>query len=150
MKRNVMVKIRGTQVEYADDEAVEIIVPGVYETEAEDGRSRLEFEEYSDEDEPTYNIVLFGGDTAEVIRTGAIDMHLSFMKNERAFSGFPTPAGNMVVGIKTLELKIVEDESHVDFRVVYELDLNYEYIAECTLSITADFIAAETAAERKL
>ena len=45
------------------------------------------------------------------------------------------PFGNLLIGIDARSLDIEEEEDAIDIKVEYDLEVNYEHLAECSLTM---------------
>ncbi len=90
-------------------------------------------------DSVTKNTLRFDEGECMMRRTGALNVQMIFDRNSKTVSTYTTPYGNMVLGISTNELTIMEEESGVRLSIGYELDLNYEYFADCSLTVEARY-----------
>jgi len=50
-------------------------------------------------------------------------------------STYGTPFGNLMVGITTNELIILEGEDSLNIKISYMLDVNYSFVSECSVDI---------------
>ena len=71
----------------------------------------------------------------ELTRRGGSQVHMSFFQNEKTLTNYGTPFGNILVGVDTRKIRIEETESQVHVAVDYALELNYEYLADCELTV---------------
>ena len=62
---------------------------------------------------------------------------LSFRKNEKNMTNYATPFGNLVMGIHTHQINLDQQEDKLLVHVDYALDVNYEFLADCKITITA-------------
>ena len=59
----------------------------------------------------------------------------AFTKNEKNMTNYATPFGNLVVGIDTQRIALEMSEQKMGIKVDYALDINYEFLADCKISI---------------
>ena len=50
-------------------------------------------------------------------------------------SWYNTPFGNLLAGIEVKEMQVKEEEDLLEIKVDYELEINYERIADCRIQI---------------
>ena len=60
---------------------------------------------------------------------------MMFEKNKKNMSYYNTPFGNLLVGINATDVKVNETEGNIDIKVDYKLEVNYEHLAECSISM---------------
>ena len=60
---------------------------------------------------------------------------LTFTRNEKNMTNYATPFGNLVIGIDTQRIALEMSEQKMDIKVDYALDINYEFLADCKISI---------------
>lgn len=141
MTKDVLVKISGLQ--FAGEEnsdLVEVITSGSYYKK--NGRHYVLYEEVMEgSTEITKNMIKIGADFMEVTRKGPATTHMVFEKDKKNVSYYYTPFGNLLIGIDAKEIQIEEREQDLNVRVKYGLDINYEYMADC--HITVDVKAKE-------
>ena len=116
MTKDVLIAIRGMQFEGAEDpEAIEVIQKGQYYQR--NGSHYLVYEEpVEGSSDRILNRIKFKTDEVQVTKKGAVNTMLSFKQNEKNMTHYATPY-----------------EIHVD----YALDINYEFVADCKIAITA-------------
>lgn len=135
MQKEVLVKIIGSQVgEQVDGTPIEVFSVGEYYHKGES--HYILFEEILEgTDGITKSTVKF--DEAEMLlkRTGATNVQLNFCRDHKTVSNYRTGYGNLVMGITTNGYFMEESEEKISLRVEYGLDVNYEFLADCTLCV---------------
>lgn len=81
------------------------------------------------------NRIKFKENEVQVAKKGAVNTTLTFKKNEKNMTNYTTPYGNLIIGINTQEIALELAEKKMDIRVDYSLDINYEFLADCKISI---------------
>lgn len=137
MTKDVLIAIKGLQFEGAEDaEEIEVIQKGRYYQR--NGSHYLVYEEPIEESSDTIqNRIKFKEDEVSVTKKGAVNTMLSFRKNEKNMTNYVTPYGNLVMGINTRQINLLMTEDEIRIHVDYGLDINYEFLADCKISITA-------------
>jgi len=74
-------------------------------------------------------------DFLDVTKKGVTNVHMMFEKNKKNMSYYNTPFGNLLVGINATDVKVNETEDNIDIKVDYKLEVNYEHLAECSISM---------------
>ena len=137
MTKDVLIAIKGLQFEEAEDaEEIEVIQRGQYFQ-----RNGSHFLVYEEPIEGTTDTILnrikFKEDEVLVTKKGAVNTMLSFRKNEKNMTNYATPFGNLVMGIHTHQIDLNMQEDKLLVHVDYALDVNYEFLADCKITITA-------------
>ena len=71
----------------------------------------------------------------EVKKTGPFHSQLVFEEERKNNSWYNTPFGQLMAGIEVQSMRIKEEEKLLEIRVDYELEINYEKMAECQIQI---------------
>ena len=137
MTKDVLIAIKGLQFEEAEDaEEIEVIQRGQYFQR--NGSHYLVYEEPVEGTTDTIlNRIKFKEDEVQVTKKGAVNTMLSFHKNEKNMSNYATPFGNLIMGIHTHQIALDMQEDKLLVHVDYALDVNYEFLADCKITITA-------------
>ena len=135
MTKDVLIAIKGMQFEGAEDpEEIEVIQRGQYYER--NGSHYLMYEEpIEGSSEIIKNRIKFRENEVQVAKKGAVNTTLTFTKNEKNMTNYATPFGNLVIGIDTQAINLEMSESKMDIKVDYALDINYEFLADCKISI---------------
>ena len=135
MTKDVLIAIKGMQFEGAEDpEEIEVIQRGQYFER--NGSHYLMYEEPVEGTmEVIKNRIKFRENEVQVAKKGAVNTTLTFTKNEKNMTNYATPFGNLVVGIDTQGIDLDLKEDKMDIKVDYALDINYEFLADCKISI---------------
>lgn len=137
MTKDVLIAIKGLQFEEAEDaEEIEVIQRGQYFQR--NGSHYLVYEEPVEGSSDTIlNRIKLKDDEVQVTKKGAVNTMLSFHKNEKNMTNYATPFGNLVMGIHTHQIDLDMQEDKILVHVDYALDVNYEFLADCKITITA-------------
>ena len=138
MTKDVLIAIKGLQFEEAEDaEEIEVIQRGQYYQR--NGSHFLIYEEPIEGTSDTIlNRIKFKEDEVQVTKKGAVNTMLSFRENEKNMTNYATPFGNLVMGIHTHNIDLNIQDEKMLVRVDYALDVNYEFLADCKITITVD------------
>ena len=136
MTKDVLIAIKGLQFEEAEDaEEIEVIQRGQYYQR--NGSHFLIYEEPIEGTSDTIlNRIKFKEDEVQVTKKGAVNTMLSFHKNEKNMTNYATPFGNLIMGIHTHQIDLDIEEDKLLVHVDYALDVNYEFLADCKITIT--------------
>lgn len=142
MTKDVLIAIKGLQFEGAEDaEEIEVIQRGKYYQR--NGSHYLVYEEPVEGSRDTIlNRIKFTDDEAQVTKKGAVNTMLSFRQNEKNMTNYATPYGNLIMGINTQQIDLNITDDKIKLNIEYSLDVNYEFLADCKISIAATAIAA--------
>ena len=135
MTKEVLVTISGLQFSpETESESVELITSGSYYKK--NGKHYIIYDEVNEGfSETTRNIIKLNDDFMDITRRGVSNVHMMFEKNKKDMSYYNTPFGNLLVGINATDVKVNETEDNIDIKVDYKLEVNYEHLAECSISM---------------
>ncbi len=134
MRGDVLVSVRGLQMDDSmEADPIEIITSGKYTKK--DNKSFLRFEQFEDDTSVTKNILTFDEKSMELTRRGGSQLHMSFFKDEKTLTNYGTPFGNILVGVDTKKISVDESKDQVHVAVDYALEINYEHMADCKLTV---------------
>lgn len=135
MNKKVIVSIRGLQFMNESEEAVEVITIGEYYQR--NGKHYLLFEEMVEGiDGVVRNIIKFNENMVDITKSGAANVHMIFQEKQKNLTYYDTPFGNLLIGLRANQIKLYESEEAIDVKIDYSLDINYEFISECTIVIS--------------
>ncbi len=135
MTKEVLVKISGLQfAPENDNEPIELITSGDYYKR--NGKHYIVYEEVM-EGVPgtTKNIIKLNDDFLDITKKGASNVHMMFEKNRKNVTYYYTPYGSLLIGIDAKRVEIQESENNIDVKVDYELEVNYEHMADCSITM---------------
>lgn len=136
MTKDVLVSVRGIQISSQEGSAepVEVITAGDY-FKKNDKHYVIYDEVMEGFDETTKNIIKLQEDCVDITKRGLMNVHMVFEKNKKNVTCYQTPFGSMILGINAKDIKIVEDEHDISVAVDYDLELNYEHLADCKIKM---------------
>lgn len=139
MTKDVLITVSGLQFETQEDEAVEVISRGEYYFR--NGKHFLVYDEpVGDEDENSQCVIKISGRAVEVSKKGAINVHMLFEKDVSNMTYYTTPLGDMLIEITTHEIVWEEKEDSMYLKLTYALEMNYQHISECELTVQVDSV----------
>ncbi|PWJ50306.1 DUF1934 domain-containing protein [Faecalicatena contorta] len=141
MTKDVLVSISGLHMDTlsgmlnGDEEAIEVLTPGNYY--CKNGKHYVIYDEVMEGMHGTIKnrIKITGTDSVEIMKTGLSNTHMVFEKNKKNITYYQTPFGQMLIGVKTRNMEINVTEENIDVSVDYELDINYEPLADCKIKM---------------
>lgn len=135
MTKEVLITISGLQImDEEGSEPVEVITAGEYYYR--NGKHYILYDEVMEGFEGvTKNRIRITQDCLDVSKKGVSNVHMIFEKNRKNLTSYQTPFGNLMIGIDARNLQISEEENMIDIKVDYDLEVNYEPLAECSLTM---------------
>lgn len=135
MTKEVMISIQGFQfAEENESDNVELITAGEYYYK--NGKHYILYDEVDEESgRVTKNRVKFQQDYLELTKKGAAESHMIFEKNKKNVTYYHTPFGSLLVGVDASSVDIEESEELIKVHAIYDLDANYEHVAQCEITI---------------
>ena len=135
MTKEVLITISGLQImDEEGSEPVEVITAGEYYYR--NGKHYILYDEVMEGFEGvTKNRIRITQDCLDVSKKGVSNVHMIFEKNRKNLTSYQTPFGNLLIGIDARNLQISEEENMIDIKVDYDLEVNYEPLAECSLTM---------------
>ena len=135
MSKDVLLSIRGLQFvarEEEDIEPVEMITAGDYYKK--NGKHYIMYDEVMEGfDGNTRNIIKLTEDSLDITKKGVANVHMVFEKNKKNVSYYNTPFGSLLIGIDAKSVDIAETENNIDVNIKYNLEVNYEHLADCSI-----------------
>lgn len=137
MTKEVLISISGLQLEIDEDEAVEVISVGEYYKKNE--KHYLRYEDMAMDCEGIDNInkntIKISDSQVDIIKKGASNTHMIFEKNKKNVTYYSTPFGELLIGIYTTKLDIIEAEEEILVKLEYALDVNSNHVSDCDITI---------------
>jgi len=135
MTKDVLVKISGLQFAGEEDsDSIEVITSGTY-YKKNDKHYVLYEEVMEGTTDVTKNVIKIGEDSMEVTRKGPANVHMVFEKDKKNVSYYYTPFGNLLIGIDAKSIQVEESEMDINVKVNYGLEINYEHVADCHITV---------------
>ncbi|RFZ76527.1 DUF1934 domain-containing protein [Lacrimispora amygdalina] len=132
MTRDVLISISGAQIVEEDNQAVEMITRGDYFLK--NGSHYILYDEVQEGMEGvTRNTIKIHQSGMDIIKRGSTSVHMTFEKEKKNISCYATPFGELMIGIRTNDIRIAEEEDRLKVQVDYTLDINYQHVSECNI-----------------
>lgn len=139
MTKDVLITISGLQFEVDSENALEIVSRGEYYFR--NGKHFLIYEEISEEEQQVSKCVLkLSENVVELTKKGSTNVHLLFEKNKSNMTYYNTPFGELILGVATREINLFVSEDSLDLKLNYTLDMNYQHVSECELTVKTENI----------
>lgn len=134
MTKDVLVSISGAHAIDGESGDIEVITAGKYYYK--NGRHYVIYDETIDGVEGSIrNTIKIGRGAVDVIKSGGARSHMVFEKERTNVSCYVTPFGQMTVGVSTNNILVDETENKLQVKVDYTLDVNYEQMSHCRLTM---------------
>lgn len=135
MTKDILLKIKGLQfLDDSQEEELEVITAAKYFEK--DGKHYIKYDEVMEGFEGTINnLIKVDEKSLEVSKRGLANVHMVFEENKKNMTYYDTPYGNLLVGISATDFKVDTSENQIDITVDYALEVNYEHLADCTISM---------------
>lgn len=137
MTKDVLLTISGLQfAAQGDEEAepVEVITAGDYYKK--NGKHYILYDEVMEGFAgTTKNVIKITDDSLDITKKGVSNVHMIFEKNKKNVSYYYTPFGSILIGIDAKSVDINETEQNIDVKVKYNLEVNYEHLADCSITM---------------
>ena len=135
MTKEVLVTIRGLQNgPQTDGEPIEMTTAGEYFYKNE--KHYILYEEVMEgESQTTKNRIKIAPGMMELTKNGVVNVHMLFEENKKHITHYYTPYGSLNMGIDTKQVDIQEEEDALQVTVLYGLEMNQEFVADCDIRI---------------
>jgi uncharacterized beta-barrel protein YwiB (DUF1934 family) len=135
MTEEVLISVKGLHtMEETGDDNIEMISPGKYYNR--NGKHYIIYEELLEgTNETVQNCIKLQKGRMEVKKKGVIQAEMIFEQNRKNTSWYGTPYGNMMAGIEVNSMQMAETEEMIQVDVDYSLELNYEHLADCNITV---------------
>lgn len=134
MTKDVLLALKGLQFDGNSQEDYTTILPAEYYQR--NGKHYVVYDEVMEGfSESTKNIIKFTDNEMDVSKKGVVNVHLLFEENRKNLANYGTPFGEIMVGINTTKIELEESEDLIRVKVDYDLELNYQHLADCKISL---------------
>lgn len=135
MTKDVLLAIKGLQFNAAADETnIQTITAAEYYLR--NNSHYIIYDEVAEGTEQnTKNIIKLKGKSLELTKKGFVNVHMLFEENCKNLTNYSTPFGSILIGIDTKRVTILEEEKQILCDVDYALEMNYEFLADCKISL---------------
>lgn len=139
MTQEVLLTLKGLQFDQreADADKIEMVVVGDYYKRND--KHYVIYEEVTEGfSQATKNRLKFSEHMVELSRSGLVNVHMVFQENKKNLTNYNTPFGQILVGIDTKKIQIEEKPDNIVVDVDYALDINYEFLSDCHITVNID------------
>lgn len=117
-----------------DSDLVEVITPGDYYWK--NGKHYVVFDEVVEGfDGSIHNVMKFSPELLDIRKTGVISTHMVFGLNRTEQTHYATPLGEMLIETTTNHINLDEQEDNLRLTVDYSLDINYDHVSNCSITV---------------
>lgn len=134
MTDKVIVSIKGTQHEFGDDGATEMITTGNYYFR--NGKHYILYDELiPDTGEQVSSTLKLTPKRIDMIKRGSHSVHMVFEADTKNMAVYRTPYGVMEVCFNTFSVDVSEREDIIRAQTEYALEINDGFVSDCTIEI---------------
>lgn len=133
MTKEIMVSVSGIQFEIEPSEPVELITVGDYYNK--NGKHYIFYDESDMEDGLTKNRIKIAPGKIEVVKSGATNAQMIFEEGKTNLTYYDTAMGSLLMGVTTSSIQLKEEEHRIRAKVNYSLEVNYNHISNCEITI---------------
>jgi len=135
MTKEVLLAIRGLQFDVmAEESDIETVTAAQYYKK--NNSHYVIYEEAMEGLEgTTKNVIKFGENSVDLLKKGLINVHMIFEENRKNMTSYSTPFGDILIGINASKIRMKEELKHIQVDVDYALEVNYEHLADCRISM---------------
>lgn len=135
MTKEVLIAIAGLQFESSEEDGqIEVITAGDYYQR--NGKHYILYDEVMEGFEGiTKNMIKISDDSLDITKKGITNVHMIFERNKKNVTYYDTPFGSLLVGIAAKNVDVKETNENIDVVVNYALEVNYEHLADCKITM---------------
>ena len=132
-KALVMVSLSSYQKTESGVEEIKTSAPGIYSLI--NGRHFVKYEEKTEDGKKNKVLLKFVDNSFEMNKSGEVTSTLNFEEGVKTEGLYKTPFGTFVIDTDTKRLVINVTESNIVISLEYELSIDGEYVADCSVEI---------------
>lgn len=135
MTKDVLLAIKGLQFsQIQEDTNIETVTAAEYYKK--NNNHYVVYEEACEGfQETTHNIIKFKENSLDLTKKGLVNVHMIFEENKKNMTNYSTPFGDILIGIDAKRINMQEDGEQIKVDVDYALEVNYEHLADCKISM---------------
>ena len=135
MTKDVLLAIKGLQFDASQEESdIQTITAAKY-YKKNNSHYVIYDEAIEGTDQTTKNMIKFKEKTLELTKKGIINVHMIFEENKKCLTNYATPFGDILIGIDAKKITMRDEDKTIYVNVDYTLDVNYEFLADCKISM---------------
>ena len=135
MTKEVLLTVKGLHFNLSDDGTnLESITAARY-YKKNNSHYVIYEEPYEGFTEVTRNVIKIREHSLDLTKKGLVNVHMICEENKKNMTNYSTPYGDILIGIDAGKIRLKEEEEHIRVDVDYALEVNYEHLADCRLSM---------------
>ncbi len=135
MTKEVLLAIKGLQFDGSEEDTeIETVTTAEY-YKRNDSHYVLYEELTEGFAQTTRSVLKFRDCKLDLTKKGLVNVHMVFEENKRNMTNYSTPYGDILVGIDARRVRFTEEERKIHVDVDYGLEINYEHLADCKISV---------------
>lgn len=141
MEKEVLLRIKGLQFEQGASEEemdqIETICPGEYYYR-NDAHFLLYEELVEGFEVPIKNMIKCKEHEIIITKKGPLQVQMVFEEGKKTLTEYGTPYGRIMIGLDTTSIEVKEEEDELIIHIQYGLEANYQFVADCDITIKAE------------
>lgn len=135
MTEEVLISVTGLHtMDSAQEEEIEVTSAGKYYLK--NGKHYILYDEILEgTGDIIKNRIKLSDTGMEIQKKGSVNASMVFQQGKKNTSWYGTPMGNMLAGIEVTDMDVREQENLIEVDVGYELEMNYEKVADSRIHI---------------
>lgn len=135
MTEEVLISVTGLHtMDSAQEEEIEVTSAGKYYLK--NGKHYILYDEILEgTGDIIKNRIKLSDTGMEIQKKGSVNANMVFQQGKKNTSWYGTPMGNMLAGIEVTDMDVREQENLIEVDVGYELEMNYEKVADSRIHI---------------
>ena len=85
---------------------------------------------------PIKNVIKLRDKEFTLTKKGIINTQMVFTEGKKNMTSYVTPFGNIMIALDTEKIVVEETEQELKIHIDYGLEANYQYIADCQITVT--------------
>ena len=135
MTKDVLLAIKGLQFDGSEEDTeIETVTSAEY-YKKNNSHYVIYEEVFEGFEGTTKNILKFKDNSLDLTKKGLVNVHMIFEENKKNMTNYSTPYGDILIGIDASKIRMQEEEEKIHLDVEYALEINYEHLADCHISI---------------
>lgn len=135
MTKDVLLAIKGLQFDASAEESnVQTITVAEY-YEKNNSHYVIYDEATEGTEQSTKNIIKFKDKSLELTKKGFVNVHMLFEENKKSLTNYATPFGDILIGIDAKKITKTIENDTIRVNVDYALEVNYEFLADCKITM---------------
>lgn len=132
MTKDVLVRVSSFQTAEEETEHMEVINKGNY-YKKNDFHYVMYEEMMEGIEQPVKSMMKFKEGALTVTKKGPLNVNMVFEESQKNNCCYATPYGDMMLGIDTTAVELIEEEDRILVNASYCLEANYQHLADCEI-----------------